>query len=89
MTLCCKTPIWFPKDQLYFCCHVSSELQRQVGCGGWGDAEPGRMLGHGFYQGFSTHLLGAGLAGGTVWEATVFPGASMGAVPGKAPSHEH
>lgn len=41
-----------------------------------------------FYQGFSTHLLGAGLAEGTVWERTAFPGANVGAVPGKAPAHE-
>lgn len=88
MTLCCKTPVWFPKDQLCFCCHVSSELQRQVGCGDRWDAEPGRMLSQGFFQGFSTHLLEAGLAGGTVWEMAVFPGAGVGAVPGKSPTHE-
>lgn len=41
-----------------------------------------------FYWSFPSHRLGAGLAGGMVWERTVFPGARVGTALGKAAAHE-
>jgi len=64
MAVCSKTPIWFPKDWFYVCCHVWSDPRMWAGCwgwrdaGAWGDAGAGGMEGPGSISpGLSSALM--------------------------------